>query len=249
MILWAQQLRDDLGYRERISEDFNRLYDSPSGDSEIEFKVADVLHLNLDTPRFDVITGQRILINLPSPREQMRGLASLRKHATDEAVLILTEATVQGHQRTDSYRATFGLPALEKYWHNVYVDESLFDQWPQVGWRVEQDLSYATYALFSKVIYPAACGPEKCWFLSGANAAAMEVASLFRSREAVEEIGMPALLRAYVKRVERYNKQEADQIAVWIESNKLHLGNWEQIGHQRLIVARAVAPSGNRYEE
>jgi 2-polyprenyl-3-methyl-5-hydroxy-6-metoxy-1,4-benzoquinol methylase len=64
---------------------------------------------------FDVITGQRILINLPSHGDQMDALRNLRKFISPNGSLILTEATKQGHERTDLFRSRFGLPMLENY--------------------------------------------------------------------------------------------------------------------------------------
>ncbi len=242
MVRWANELKHSADYRGQIAAAFSPLWALPGGtapEPSVDFMQADVLDLHLAAPPFDVITAQRLLINMPSAGDQVRALAQLRECAAANAWLLLTEATVQGHQRTDAYRARFGLPALEKYWHNTYVDEASFPEWRRVGWRVEHHLGFATYMLLSKVIYPAACGPESCAFLSGANAAAMEVASLFRSRSAVAEIGVDAFLAMYVTRVRVYDQPTADAIAAWIERHGTTLPDWSDLGHQRLLIARA----------
>jgi hypothetical protein len=170
----------------------------------------------------------------------MRALQNLRGYASDHSYLVLVEATIQGHRRTDDYRGRFGLSALEKYWHNIYVDESKFGDWPDSGWNIIADLGFETYVLLSKVIYPSACGEENCEFLSGANAAAMEMASLFRSKASVDEIGLKAFLELYTQRVKIYDHETGAQIEAWIASNIDRIADWGHIGHQRLILAKAV---------
>jgi SAM-dependent methyltransferase len=247
MIMWAKRLRDDDHYRARVLRDFDPLWGPVTGGNiaGLDFDVANLVELDLAGEPFDVIVGQRILINLPSHEEQMLALERLRAHASPDSLLMLTEATLQGHRRTDDYRGEFGVPALEKYWHNNYVDENRFDDWEGTGWQVVGNLGFATYALLSKVVYPAACGPERCEFLSAANRAAMELASMFRSQQAVDEIGMEAFLGLYVGRVAHYDHALGNEIESWVATHAGRLVDWAHLGHQRLLVARPVASTGS----
>ena len=241
MIHWADRLIADSGYRAEISETFSPFWKmgiSPTG--KIEFRVSDILKFDPGINAFDIITGQRILINLPSHSDQMNAIKNLRRYGSDESYLILVEATIQGHSRTDKYRSNFGLTELEKYWHNNYVDEAKFKEWEDFGWEIKYDLGFETYMLLSKVIYPAAYGEENCEFLSGANAAAMELASLFRSKTSVEEIGIKAFLELYIERTKYYDAFTANKIDSWVNLNINNLSDWSNIGHQRLIVAKAI---------
>ena len=240
MIECANRLKQDRSYRQELSQRLSTLWNlEPSSENEIDFIQADLLKLELSAPAFDVITGQRILINLSSHQEQMKVIRHLRRHAADGGLLILVEATAQGHERTDRYRDIFGLPKLEKYWHNNYVDEERYSEWQQFGWKVEHILSFETYMMLSKVIYPAACGKDHCQFLSGANAAAMELASLFRSKSSVEEVGCEPFFNMYVNRVQSYDTSEAKKIRLWLEKHASQLPDWSRLGHQSLLVARA----------
>lgn len=239
MIRWAQRLVEDEAYRNALADDLSPL--APLAAADIRFSVANIVDLDVPGAPFDTVTGQRILINLPTHDEQMKALDNLRRVAAPGALLIMTEAVLQGHRRTDEYRGRFGLPPLEKYWHNNYVDEDRYGEWSDHGWRVASLLSFDTYALLSKVVYPAARGQDRCRFLSGANQAAMEVANLFRTRAAARELGGDrALLDFYVERVRRYDADEADSIARWADGRDDDLGDWSRLGHQRLVVARAV---------
>ncbi len=240
MIQWALRARDDKEYRRH---QMKRLKMPPAVEGEadrgVDFVVADVLRLDLGSDDFEAITGQRLLINLPTHEDQMQALQELRRHCPGESWLFLTEATLQGHKRTDEYRRQFGLPILEKYWHNNYVDESRYDEWPENGWRIVRTLTFSTYMLLSKVIYPAAVGPENCEFLSGANEAACETANLFRTKASATEVGIPSMLQMFVERAELYDKSEGEALRQWVGKFGDSLPDWETLGHQQLIIAQA----------
>jgi SAM-dependent methyltransferase len=240
MLAWARRLQADGAFRAEMSDAFSSLWDFPrDGSGRLDYVQADILDLDLAPPAFDVITAQRLLINLPSEPDQLKALRSLRRHAAADGVLVVGETTEQGYARTDEYRARFGLSRLERHWHNLYLDEDQLRRWPEAGWRVQSVLGFDTYMLLSKVVYPAACGEDRCRFLSAANAAAMELACVFRSRSAVEEVGEAALLGMYVERVAGYDAELGHQVGEWVARHASNLPDWRDLGHQRLIVARA----------
>ena len=240
MVARAQRLVSDRQYLEALGSRYSPLWSVAPAGGRVNFVVGDVLGLGDDLGTFDVVTGQRILINLPSHDEQLRALEQVRRHIVPGGVLYLVEATLQGHATTDAFRAQFGLSPLEKYWHNCYVDESRFSSWSDCGWSVERVLSFDTYALLSKVVYPAAWGEDRCEFLSGANAAAMEVACLFRTRQAAAEIGLDSLLGLYVDRVRLYEPGTAEAIERWLDGRRSDLHAWQRLGHQALITCKAL---------
>jgi len=242
MVAWANRMLTDPAHRGRLSRDLSPLWELPeAGEGRIEFRQADVLALDLRVPPFDLVTAQRLLINLPTAEDQMAALRRLRGAVRDDGMLVLGETTLQGYTRTDAYRARFGLPPLERHWHNLYLDEDAFDGWEEAGWRVEEVAGFDTYMLLSKVVYPAACGPGRCEFLSGANAAAMEMACLFRTRGAAAEVGDERLLGLYAERVRVYDPAAAAAILPWVERRARELADWSGLGHQRLILARPCA--------
>lgn len=240
MIQWALRARDDKEYRRHQMKKLKVPHAAEvEANHKVDFRVADVLRLDLESNDFEAITGQRLLINLPTHEDQMRALREFRRHGSDESWLFLTEPTLQGHKRTDEYRQQFGLPILEKYWHNNYVDESRYDEWPENGWGIVRTLSFETYMLLSKVVYPAAVGPENCEFLSGANEAACETANVFRTKAGATEIGIPSMLEMFAERAELYDKSEGKALRQWIGKSCDSLPNWGKLGHQQLIIAKA----------
>ena len=170
----------------------------------------------------------------------MTALDNLKKYSNGNSLLILVEATRQGHEKTDRYRKSFGIPILEKYWHNNYVDASRYNDWEDHGWKVIRTLGFDTYALLSKVIYPAAVGPENCEFLSGANQAACEISNIFRTKEAAIEIGINNMLQMYFERVKMYDSQEGEVINKWLQEHSGNLPDWKGLGHQQTIICRRI---------
>lgn len=240
MIAWAQRVAEDEKYRLELEEQFLPLWALSRSFPSVQFRQGDILNLPEFAQSFDVITGQRILINLPTDEQHFAALCSLRNVSVDGAVLVMVEATRQGHERTDRFRQEFGLPQLEKYWHNHYVDETRTNEWEASGWKIEEALGFETYTLLSKVIYPAAIGQENCSFLSGANKAAMECACIARSAAAVSEMGLSNLLQMYIERVRRYDSEVAPRIEQWIAANSSRLTLEAGLGHQKLFIARAI---------
>jgi hypothetical protein len=66
MIQWARRLLTDDQYRNEIATQLSPLWPIGAGSAAIDFQVANIVELDVPPPAFDVITGQRILINLPS---------------------------------------------------------------------------------------------------------------------------------------------------------------------------------------
>jgi len=240
MIRWARLLIGDAEYREDLLSKFGYQFRSVQP-GHVEFLMRDLLQ-PLKLGRFDIITGQRILINIATPDEQLMVLRRLREHTQANSKMVLVEVTMQGHDYTNQVRSEFHIPPLEKYWRNCNIDEDSLNRWESFGWKIKEVLTFDTYMLLSKVIYPAAIGQEFCKFMSGANQAAMEVANLFRTREAVDEIGLKNMLELYLSKVRDYDETEHAKLSDWIVKNSCALERlqWDGLGHVKLFLC---APS------
>lgn len=67
---------------------------------------------------------------------------------------------------------------------------------------------------------------------------AMDMANIFRSRHAVQEIEQETFLEMYVSRIQQYDEDLADKIGSWIAKHGKNLADWSGLGHQRLLIAR-----------
>ena len=239
MISWAKKLLKDDKYRKKLFLDLGYLYKKPET-KHIKFYTQDVLKpfKFKIKKQFDVIMGQRVLINMINYKNQVKLLKNLKKYSSPDTLFLFTEATLQGHERTNKLRKKFNVPKLEKYWRNFYVDEKKLDSWKKIGLKIKFILSFDTYMLLSKVIYPAAYGPKNCEFISGANLAAMEVANIFRTKKAVDEIGLENMINFYLRKVKKYNIREYEAIKKWTTYNlrTIKKSNWNNLGHQKLFI-------------
>lgn len=243
MVGWARRLASDQAYQREVFDGLSPFWSAPTEAGQARFEEGDVLDLKAPATPFDVLTAQRLLSNLATAEDQKTALRRMRSCVHDQGLLVLSDTTLQGYDRTDSLRAWAGLAPLERHWHNRHLDETTFAEYAAAGWVVDVVLSFETYALLSKVVYPAACGEHRCTFLSGANRAAMEIAGLFRSRPAVEEVGPRAFWRLYVRRVALHDPDAGREIAAWVDERSGGLPDWSGLGAHRLMLARACRPT------
>lgn len=134
------------------------------------FEVGDIMDLSKYYGKYDVVVCNRVLINLPSEKDQIHALVELKK--CYKKYLIITEVTKQGRNNINELRKIFGLKPIKKHWHNLYVDEKIMKGW-------EKRECYPIYQTISKVIYPYALkqtgDPE---FLNEVNEIAWKIQGL-----------------------------------------------------------------------
>ena len=244
MIDWARLLATNCEYRKKLSGTYSFLWelvDPKITDTQIQFDVGNVLNFKpAQEKSFDVITGQRILINLPAHEDQMDALRNLRRLIAPNGILILTEATKQGHERTDVYRNQFGLPILEKYWHNNYVDENRLDEWVSAGWEVEYNLGFETYALLSKVVYPASCDRTTVLFFREQTRRLWRWPAYSVQNHLIKRSGRLPSSVCMWRESNGSDLPVGERIENWLVDNLDRLASWKLLGHQRMFIARPV---------
>lgn len=194
MIARAKRFLSDLAYFDGVMRRF-----APDGPprrrDNIGFQTGDVLALAFEDNAFDTVVGERLLINLPSRELQERGLAEMARVLSPGGKLAAAEVTVGGHAAVDACRAAFGLPAIEKYWHNLYLEEEAFvEASARLGLELGERLCFDTYQFLSKVIHPLVVAPAEPAFLAGFNDAARRVSLRFPDYATVKQVGLGSFL-------------------------------------------------------
>lgn len=141
----------------------------------IEFKVANALSLPFHKEEFDVIIGERLLINLPKWEMQKKTIREILRVLKKNGIYICVEVTEHGHQNINYFRNMFGLSDLERYWHNLYIDELKFLPFISKYFLVSEIKRFGMYQFISKVIHPLIVFPKEPKFLSRINQVAMEI--------------------------------------------------------------------------
>ena len=141
----------------------------------IEFNVANVLDLPFEKEEFDVVIGERLLINLPNWDLQKKAIREISRVLKKGGLYISVEVTKQGHAKVDYYRQMFGLSILEKYWHNLYLDESVYTSFINKYFNISEIKRFGMYQFLTKVMHPLIAMPREPKFISKFNKVAMDI--------------------------------------------------------------------------
>lgn len=147
------------------------------------FAVADARSLPFTDNKFNKVIAQRLLINLPGKEDQFRVLDELHRILKPNGFLISTEVTRQGHAKIDEYRRKAGLLPLEKYWHNLYIDEDEFFEYIKGKFEVLKVRRFGMYHFVSKILHPLIVFPNEPKFDARINEVARKLANRFNEFE------------------------------------------------------------------
>ncbi len=195
MVAYAQRFLDDRDYFEATMERF-AVNGIPQIRPNIRFELADILELPYADAKFDAVIAERVLINLPEQRLQDEAVREVARVVRPGGVWAVVEVTEQGHQRVDELRERFELSNLEKYWHNLYLDEEHFERIVQeAGFAVRRTGRFETYQFLSKVVHPLVIRPDEPQFLSEFNRGALRMSTQYPTYESVATVGLERFLR------------------------------------------------------
>ncbi len=161
------------------SEEFINNANSCIKASNIKFQVEDVTDLSFPDESFDLIVGERILINLPTLEKQHQSIDEIIRVLKVGGTYIAVEVTEEGHMHVNRFRRMFGLDNLERYWHNLYIDEIEFIKYLNTKHSISnhniQTRSFGLYHFLSKVINPLLSAPDEPSFDDKINKIASEI--------------------------------------------------------------------------
>ena len=190
MVTCAQRFLSDTVYFNKVMDRF-ACNERPKLRGNIRFETADILDMPYAPGSFDAVTTSRALINLPKWELQVKAIDRVAKILKPKGVWALAEVTQQGHEQMDRIRQSFQLPILEKYWHNLYIDEPGFQSAAKkAGLAVRQIQRFETYQFLTKVIHPLIVAPREPKFLDGFNKAALTVSRLHPTYQSVVKMGV-----------------------------------------------------------
>lgn len=156
---------------------------------KLEFAVADVTDLGPikeQYGQFDKVVCERTLINLSCWDEQRSALGELLGLLRLGGHLLLSEVTIQGHERVDKLRTRYGLEPLEKHWNNIYIDEpALFAYMSSHECQLVHSESFSLYVLLSKVLNAFLALPYEPNFDDPINKLAFELSEDFSIQEKI----------------------------------------------------------------
>ncbi len=114
----------------------------------VEFDMGDVTALDGElSGTYDKVVVTRVIINLGEWSRQLKGLRECARVLKLGGIFLLSEATLQGWNRLNSFRHEWGLPAIPMPPFNQYLDQE------QVIEAVSRDLQLVEIVDFSSTYY------------------------------------------------------------------------------------------------
>lgn len=141
------------------SEEFIKWANNKNSQKNVKFKVGDITNIPADDKEFDAVICERVLINLQNKNMQVKAINEMYRVLKDDGVLICVEVTEQGHENVNRIRNMFGLGDLERYWHNLYLDEKDFMRYAGNYFDISTK-RFGMYHFISKVIHPLLVAPK-----------------------------------------------------------------------------------------
>lgn len=110
---------------EMIEQAERRLTNVPKLKGTASFRVGNITSLDLDGGTFDKVIVTRVIINLGEWANQLRGVMECVRVLKPGGLLLMSEATLQGWRRMNSFRREWGLPGIPMPPFNNYLNEEL----------------------------------------------------------------------------------------------------------------------------
>lgn len=109
----------------------NRRKAALPGDAPISFEVGDITNLHFRDASFDLVFTTRVLINLLTWQEQVRGIEECIRVTRPGGRIVFSEAFWEPLVRLNSLRALVQLPPLEEHDFNRYLKKTRLTCWLQ----------------------------------------------------------------------------------------------------------------------
>ncbi|HUS38872.1 MAG TPA: class I SAM-dependent methyltransferase [Pirellulales bacterium] len=123
--------------------------------SRTSFDVGDITGLDVTTGSFDKTIVIRVVINLENWENQQRGLREAMRTVRPGGLLLLSEATIQGHQKLNAFRSEWGLGPIPEPAFNCYLDEDAVCKVLDTEAELVEIANFAsTYFVGTRVIKP-----------------------------------------------------------------------------------------------
>jgi ubiquinone/menaquinone biosynthesis C-methylase UbiE len=121
----------------------------------VDFAVGDITALAEPTETYDSVVVIRVIINLGSWENQLKGLQEATRVLKRGGMLLLSEATLQGWSRLNTFRREWGLDDIPIPPFNSYLDQDKVVQALAPDLRLVEMINFAsTYYVGTRVLKP-----------------------------------------------------------------------------------------------
>lgn len=133
-----------------------------------EFIVGNILDVETNLiDKFDAVISERCLCNLNSEESQKKALEIINSYLKPNGIAIIVEPSLQGYDALDKIRLSLDLPPIKRHWHNVLINEKIFEKLK--GYEIVEKHTFGVYTLISRIFYPLYIYPQEPAFDSDIN--------------------------------------------------------------------------------
>ena len=101
-----------------------------------------------------------------TPKDQTMAMKNVYDSLKKNSLFIVNEVEASNHKKLSKLRETNDLEPLERYWHNLYLNEKQFlKNAKKIGFKLVKKIQYGEYQILSKVIYPKIVKPNNPDFI------------------------------------------------------------------------------------
>lgn len=92
--------------------------------AHVDFHVGNVLKLEFEDERFDIVYSERCLINLDTWQKQKQAIDEIYRILKKDGIYVMIECFVEGLLSVNEARKSVGLPPIEQPFHNKYFNKN-----------------------------------------------------------------------------------------------------------------------------
>lgn len=157
---YAQRYRIDIKGVDYIPEMIAAAKDRLAGiasslTSSVTFDTGDIAALDEADGAYDAAIVTRVIINLGDRDRQIAAIREAARVVKTGGVLLLSEATQEGLQNLNGFRAEWGLGPIPEPAFNRYIDDSLIEKASKGLLHLEQVCNFASsYFIGTRVLKP-----------------------------------------------------------------------------------------------
>ncbi len=95
----------------------------------LSFIVGDITNIPLNDQQFDLVYTTRVLINLPTWKQQITGIEECLRVVKDGGIVLFSEGFYEPFVKLNSLRMMVGLPPLVEHDYNRYIKQSYLEKY------------------------------------------------------------------------------------------------------------------------
>lgn len=140
-----------------------------AGVKNVETEQGSVLELERYAGLHSAVSCVRVLINLPDPEDQLRGVDQLASCVAPGGRLFLIEGLEETFAAMNAMRETMNLPAIRLDWHNRLLPQDALEERLERELRIEKRVDFGEYYFLSRVLHPLLVAPDEPTFQGRCN--------------------------------------------------------------------------------